>query len=251
MISRRAGNLVEAVILAAGKGTRMKSDLPKVLHSLAGRPLLTHVLSSVRRSRIVQSIVVVGHHAARVKEACAGPDLEFIVQEPQLGTGHALQVAAPHLDREGITVVLNGDVPLLRPETIDRLIALTEQENTAATVLTCVVNDAGSYGRIVKNHDGRLLRIVEARDASEAELACGEFNTGVYCFRTAPLLSALEELTADNDQNEYYLTDTIAHLVAARQCVAALVCDDQYEVVGINTMDELAAAERLYLARGA
>ncbi len=240
---------VEAVVLAAGKGTRMKSDLAKVLHELAGRPLLAHVLAAVRVAGIERTIVVVGHQAERVRALFGGADLTFVLQEPQLGTGHAVQVAAPALTPGGWTLVLSGDVPLLRPRTLNRLLAHARRENAAAVVLTCVVDNAGAYGRIVKDPGGRLQRIVEARDATPAELAIGEYNTGVYCYRTDALQRVLRRLTADNDQREFYLTDTIAHLVTAGEPVAALPVDDPDEVVGINTVAELAAAAEIMQAR--
>ncbi len=249
--SRSDGSRVEAVILAAGKGTRMKSDLAKVLHPLAGRPLLAHVLACVGRAGIDRTVVVVGHQADKVQAACPAHHVIWVRQEPQLGTGHAVQVAAPVLQPSGFTVVLNGDVPLLRPETIGRLVDRTQQSGVVAAVLTCVAEDAQAYGRIVKDPSGHLLRIVEARDASPAELAIGEFNTGVYCFRTRALVAALGQLTNDNDQQEYYLTDTVAYLVGAGNRVAIVAIDDPGEVIGINTPAELAEAEGIYLARQA
>lgn len=243
--------MVEAVVLAAGKGTRMKSDRPKVLHELAGRPLLDHVLDTARAAGVERTVVVVGHQADRVKQACGAPDLEFVLQEPQLGTGHAVQMAEPALAADGWTVVLAGDVPLLSATTLSGLIAATRDRNAAATVLTCVVDDAGAYGRIVKDPAGNLVKIVEARDATPEELAIGEYNSGVYCYRTSHLREALGALTTDNDQGEYYLTDTIGWLVARGELVATLATEDTAEVVGINTVDELAAAERLYLERHA
>ncbi|MEZ4389337.1 MAG: NTP transferase domain-containing protein [Candidatus Krumholzibacteriia bacterium] len=240
---------IEAVVLAAGKGTRMKSDKAKVLHELAGRPLLAHVLATARAAGVSRTVVVVGHQADRVREACAGDDVEFVLQQPQLGTGHAVQMAAPVLSPEGWTVVLAGDVPLLTPATLARLIDDTRTSGAVATVLTCVVDDAGAYGRIVKDAAGNLVKIVEARDASAAELAIGEYNSGVYCYRTERLRDALAALTCDNDQAEYYLTDTIGWLVARGEPVRTVIADDPSEVVGINTIDELAAAERFYRDR--
>ena len=241
---------VEAVVLAAGKGTRMKSDLAKVLHEMAGRPLLDHVLKTVEAVGIGHTVVVVGHQADQVRETCGRPGLDFVDQEPQLGTGHAVQVAVPALRRGGHTVVLAGDVPLLRPETLARLVDDTVAAGTAASVLTCLVEDAGAYGRIVKDTAGRVAKIVEARDATEQELALGEYNTGVFCFRTDLMMEALSNLTTDNDQGEYYLTDTVAWLVEHGHPVEAVVTRDPDEVVGINTVDELVAAERLLAERG-
>jgi len=250
-MSRPEGNpRTEAVILAAGKGTRMKSDLPKVLHELAGRPLLDHVLDTVAAAGIGRTVVVVGHRADQVQETCARPGLEFIIQEPQLGTGHAVQVAE-HLLEADFCVVLAGDVPLLRVSTLERLVATAETGGAAAVVLTCIVPDAGAYGRIVKDGAGHVVRIVEAKDASEDELALGEYNSGVFCFRTGPLREALAALTTENAQGEYYLTDTVAHLVAKGLTVDAVATDDPGEVVGINTVDELSGAESILAARGA
>ncbi len=242
---------IEAVILAAGKGTRMKSDLPKVLHPLAGRPLLDHVLDTVEKAGIGHAVVVVGHQADLVKERCARPGLDFALQEPQLGTGHAVQCAVPRLDPEGHCVVLAGDVPLLRPGTLSRLVGETIGSGAAATVLTCLVPDAGAYGRIIKDSGGAIRRIVEARDATPEELAVGEYNTGVFCFRTTDLIEALGSLRTDNTQGEYYLTDTVAYLVGRGRRVDAVVTSDPGEVVGINTVDELAAAAVLLTERGA
>lgn len=240
---------MEAVVLAAGRGTRMKSDLPKVLHPLAGRPLLDHVLDTVAAVGVDHTVVVVGHMADLVEEQCGRPGLDFVVQEPQLGTGHAVQEAAPALRGTGHTVVLAGDVPLLRATTLARLLDGAAGGGAAATVLTCVVPDAGAYGRIVKDGRGRVLRIVEARDAGPEELAIGEYNTGVFCFRTDLLVEALAHLTTDNDQGEYYLTDTVSWLVEAGHEVTAVATDDPDEVVGINTVDELAAAAAILAGR--
>lgn len=243
-------NLVDAVVLAAGKGTRMKSDLPKVLHRIADRPLLDHVLDTVEAVGITHTVVVVGHEAGLVEESCQRAGLDFVLQEPQLGTGHAVQVAVDSLRKGGFCVVLAGDVPLLRSSTLQSLIDGTVSSGAAAVVLTCVVEDAGAYGRVVKDDSGQVLRIVEAKDADEAELAIGEYNTGVFCFRTDLMIEALGSLTTDNQQGEYYLTDTVAYLVNAGQRVAAVATHDPGEVVGINTVDELAAAENILARRG-
>ena len=242
--------LIDAVVLAAGKGTRMKSDLPKVLHLIAGRSLLDHVLDTVEAVGIDHTVVVVGHQSALVESTCRRDGIEFVLQEPQLGTGHAVQVTVDNLRPGGYCVVLAGDVPLLRTETLKRLIDGTVAGGAAAVVLTCLVEDAGAYGRIVKDSNGRIQKIVEARDASETELAIGEYNTGVFCFQTDLLLEALENLTTDNQQGEYYLTDTVAYLVGAGHPVEAVATDDPDEVVGINTVAELAEAEQLLARRG-
>jgi len=243
--------LIDAVVMAAGKGTRMKSDLAKVLHPVAGRPLIAHVLAAARAAGIGRIVVVVGHQRDKVMAAVAAADLEFAVQEPQLGTGHAVMQAAPLLREGGFTVVLSGDVPLLTEATVRRLVDEAAQEGVAAAVLTCIVDDAGAYGRVVKDDSGRVVRIVEARDATPEQKTIREFNTGVYCYRTSRLQEALRSLTTDNDQQEYYLTDTIGYLVAQGHDVRAVVTRDADEVMGINTVDELARAEELHRRRQA
>lgn len=241
---------IDAVVLAAGKGTRMKSDLPKVLHEIAGRPLLDHVLDTVESVGIDHTVVVVGHEAALVESTCSRDGLDYVLQEPQLGTGHAVQVAADSLRSGGYCVVLAGDVPLLKTDTLSRLVQGTISAGAAAVVLTCVVDDAAAYGRIVKDDSGRIVKIVEARDANAEELAIGEYNTGVFCFRTDRLIEALGNLTNENNQGEYYLTDTVAYLVKAGYPVEAVATMDPDEVVGINTIDELKEAEQLLARRG-
>lgn len=243
-------DMLDAVVLAAGKGTRMNSELPKVLHEVAGKPLLDHVLDTVADAGIGRTVVVVGHEADLVRERCDRPGLRFVLQEPQLGTGHAVQVAVPQLRREGYCVVLAGDVPLLRTPTLRELVDATVGSERAATVLTCIVPDAGAYGRIVKGDDGQLQKIVEAKDADAEELAIGEYNTGVFCFRTKRLIEALGSLTTENKQGEYYLTDTVAYLVGEGLSVGTVATSDPGEVVGINTVAELSVAEEILAKRG-
>lgn len=249
MTSISSSRPVQAVVLAAGKGTRMKSDLPKVLHKISGRTLLDHVLDVAADAGIADCVVVVGHQADLVVKTCERPGLSFVIQEPQLGTGHATQVAAPYLKPDGLCLVLAGDVPLLRAETLRGILRQAGTSDAAAVVLTCVVDDAGAYGRILKDASGAVIGIVEAKDASEQELEIGEYNTGVFCFQTGELLTSLGNLTTDNSQGEYYLTDTVADLVSRGMRVEAMAIDDPTEVVGINTVDQLAAAEILLAER--
>lgn len=241
--------LVDAVVLAAGKGTRMKSELPKVLHPLAGRPLLDHVLDTVEAVGIDHTVVVVGHMADLVKSTCRREGLDYVLQQPQLGTGHAVQVAVPQLRRSGYSVVLAGDVPLLTAATLKALVDHTLGSEAAAVILTCVVDDAGAYGRIIKDTGGKVQKIVEARDATDSELAVGEYNTGILCFRTDLMIEALDNLTTDNDQGEYYLTDTVAWLVGQGYLVEAVATTDPDEVGGINTVAELEAAGSILTRR--
>ncbi len=185
-----------------------------------------------------------------MEEKCGRQGLDFVLQEPQLGTGHAVQVAVPALRRGGFTVVLAGDVPLLTVATLRRLVAGTMAGNAAAAILTCVVPDAGAYGRIVKDGAGHVQKIVEFADASDQEKAIGEYNTGVICFRTDLMIEALAQLKTDNNQGEYYLTDTIGWFVANGHAVDAVSTTDPDEVVGINTVDQLAEAAALLEKRG-
>jgi len=241
--------------MAAGKGTRMKSDLPKVLHQLGGRELIRWVIDAAREAALRPLVLVLGHQADRVQDQLADDqkgDLRYVLQMPQNGTGHAVQMAAPELERltGGDVIILSGDVPLIRAATLAGLRAAHRRENAAATVLTAEPPDPTGYGRILRDTDGRLAAIREQRDASEEELAIRETNTGVYCFGIAPLLAALAKLRPDNDQGEYYLTDTLAILRDAGETVAAHLCSDPVEIEGINDREQLAAMERILAERG-
>jgi bifunctional UDP-N-acetylglucosamine pyrophosphorylase / glucosamine-1-phosphate N-acetyltransferase len=231
-----------AVVLAAGKSTRMKSQLAKVLHPIMGKPMLAYSLDTLQGLGLAKIVVVVGHQAEAVQEHFAHYPVEFVVQEPQLGTGHAVQVAATVLDgREPTVVVLCGDVPLLQAETIRQLYQHHQASGAAATILTVELPEPGSYGRIVKDEHGRVLKIVEARDATEAELSIREINTGIYCFQYPFLKEALPTLRPDNDQQELYLTDVIAAARARNLPVDSLQTLDLHSFQGINTRVELAA----------
>ena len=243
-----------AVILAAGKGTRMKSSLPKVLHRAAGRPLLQWVVDAARAARCERILVVVGHGAERVREEITGDDLGWVLQAEQKGTGHALSCALPVVDQIGPgdeLIVLCGDAPLIREETLEDLLALHRARHAGATILTADLDDPTGYGRIVRRPNGDVARIVEHKDASEAERALTEINSADYVFDRAAVKAALGKVTNDNLQGEYYLTDTIALLAQAGRPILALKVDDPREVLGVNTLDQLQAAEDAYLARGA
>jgi bifunctional UDP-N-acetylglucosamine pyrophosphorylase / glucosamine-1-phosphate N-acetyltransferase len=232
---------MQALVLAAGKGTRMKSSRAKVLHEALGLPLLEHVLRLAAAAGAEPVSVVVGHQAAKVEAAF--PDrVTFVRQEPQLGTGHALQTAraqvARHPDRP--LLVLSGDVPLLRRETIAAIAETHRTTGAAATLLTARLETPGAYGRVIRDSGGFVSRVVEARDASPAELAVDEINVGVYIFDVPPLLSVLERLTSRNAQAEYYLTDVPGLLAADGRRVAAVVAADPAEGRGVNTLEELA-----------
>jgi bifunctional UDP-N-acetylglucosamine pyrophosphorylase/glucosamine-1-phosphate N-acetyltransferase len=240
-----------AVVLAAGKGTRMRSPLPKVLHRAAGQALIDHVLATARQLLPAEAItVVVGHCAEQVRGHLAGSDVHTVLQEPQLGTGHALQVALEGMGETAgdAVVVLSGDVPLLRPETVNGLRELVDG-GAAAALLTARLDQPGAYGRVVRDDHGLVAAVVEAGDADAATLAVNEVNAGVYAFRTAAVHSALGGLDRDNVQGEYYLTDVVAAIRAAGQPVAALCLADASEMQGVNTVAQLAEVERVLTAR--
>jgi len=234
------------VILAAGKGTRMRSARPKILHRLGGHPLIEHVLRAAEALAPHSTILVVGHGADEVRRALAGrPGLQYAVQEPQLGTAHALLQAEPLLaGATGTLVLLSGDVPRLTPRTLTRLIAHHDDTRAAATVLTAVVDDPHGYGRIVR-HDGQLARIVEERDASPAERAIREINGGVYAFSLASVFDAIRSIDAGNAQGEYYLPDIVTVLRRRGLRVETVTVADAGEIRGINSRSELAEVGRL------
>jgi len=242
---------LQALILAAGKGTRMKSGRAKVLHPVLGVPLLEHVLRAVQGSGADPVTVVVGHQAEAVEAAFAGRGLSFRRQQPPLGTGHAVQVAweafAAHPGRT--LLVLNGDLPLLRAETLGRLLQTHRERRAAATLLTVVLEDPAAYGRVVRDETGGVRAIVEAKDATREERAIHEINAGVYAFEVPALLGVLGRLQPQNAQGEYYLTDVVGLLRAAGQPVAAVAAADPAEGLGVNSIAELAEATRTWRRR--
>jgi bifunctional UDP-N-acetylglucosamine pyrophosphorylase/glucosamine-1-phosphate N-acetyltransferase len=235
-----------AVILAAGKGTRMESTEAKVLVPLAGRPLIDHVLDTVLPLGFGRVLVVVGHQHERVRAALAGRPVEFVLQEPQNGTGHALQCAAPALHGfGGAVVVLAGDAPLLRPRTLSRLLAHHRETGAVITVLTAVVPDPDTYGRVLRDAGGRVTAIVEDTDCPPEQRGVREINSSIYAFDYPFLAGALPRLAADNRQGELYLTDTVGLAVGEERRVEGFRVEDPREVLGINTREQLAAAGRV------
>jgi bifunctional UDP-N-acetylglucosamine pyrophosphorylase/glucosamine-1-phosphate N-acetyltransferase len=233
--------MLAVAVLAAGKGTRMKSDLPKVLQSLAGSTLVERVLASCRHLDPQRQVLIVGHQADRVRTALADlAGLEFVLQEPQNGTGHAVQqLLAPLADFEGELLVLNGDVPLLRPATLEALLERHRASAAAVTLLTARLQDPSGYGRVFTDAEGRVSAIVEHRDCTEDQRRNDLTNAGIYCFDWRALAAVLPRLTTDNDQGELYLTDTVAMLSPAVHLEVA----DPAEVAGINDRLQLAQCE--------
>ena len=247
---------IDIVIMAAGKGTRMKSRTPKVLQKLAGRPLLGHVLALAQQLHARRAIVVTGHGAPEVEAACArlasagtGFDLKFVRQEPQLGTGHAVQQALPVLADDGLVVVLSGDVPLTQAATLQTLIDAAQGERLA--LLTVALPDPTGYGRVVRRADGGVQRIVEQKDASAAERAIGAIYSGIMAVPARHLRGWLGRLTNANAQGEYYLTDIVAMAVQDGVPVAAHRIDDALQVAGVNSPLQLAELERAHQQRQA
>lgn len=235
---------LNVVVLAAGKGTRMKSDLPKVLHPLAGRPLLAHVLAAADGLQPDRICVVYGHGGETLPTAIGRADILWVRQEPQLGTGHAVQQAIPHLDPEAVVLILYGDVPLTRPETLQEMVLIAREG--AIALLTVRLADPSGYGRIVRNARGQIERIVEHKDASPEELAIAEVNTGILCLPAAKLMGWLTRLTNANAQGEYYLTDVIGMAAAEGERILPCHPSAEWEVLGVNSRQQLAELERIH-----
>ena len=239
---------LDIVILAAGQGTRMRSALPKVLHPVAGKPMLGHVIDTARQLSPRSIQVVIGHGADAVRERLAGDDLNFVIQARQLGTGHAVAQAQPHLDAERV-LILYGDVPLIEPDTLRRL--LEQVNDRQLGLLTVELADPTGYGRILRDEGGEVRAIVEHKDASDAERAIREGNTGILAVPGHRLADWLGRLSNSNAQGEYYLTDVIAMAVADGLRVATVQAADEMEVLGANDRIQLAQLERHYQARAA
>ncbi len=237
---------LRTIILAAGKGTRMNSDLAKVLHPLCGKPMLSYVVKIAREICSGEILIVVGYHADEVKTRFSDQDLIFIDQLEQLGTGHAVLQAWKKLENySGTVLILCGDVPLLRVSTVKSLFDCHRARGATVTVLTTILPDPTGYGRIVKGPGGDIVRIVEERDATEEVKKINEINTGIYCIENPFLFEALMKINNNNAQKEYYLTDIVAVACKNQLRVGTLIADDAREVMGINTQDELQTAQLL------
>ncbi len=237
--------MLDIIILAAGKGTRMKSDLPKVLHPIAGKPMLEHVVMTAQQLGDSQLHVVTGHGAERVNAAfSAYKELSFIQQEQQLGTGHAVQQVLPSLREGSIALILYGDVPLISQSTLTRLLSVVN-ENTLG-LLTVTLNNPSGYGRIVRNTTGSVTSIVEQKDASPEQLSIQEINTGIMAVNSSQLQKWLPALSNNNAQGEYYLTDIIAMAVEDGIAVITEEAENEWEVMGINNRQQQAELERIH-----
>ncbi len=238
-----------AVILAAGAGTRMKSKLPKVIHEVSSKPMVEHVIDVAEENGVDRTIVVIGHEGEQVEKAIGHRNVQFAWQKEQLGTGHAVMQVAEHLKDEGDVLLLYGDTPLIRTETIQELIKYHSQGSYAATVLTAQFQDPTGYGRIVRGQDGLVKRIVEQKDASEEEKQIQEVNSGMYCYNGKLLKEALKNLTNNNVQKEYYITDVVELLNQEGHKVGAYAVTDHSEISGVNSRVQLAEAEAVMRRR--
>ncbi len=231
------------VILAAGMGKRMHSSLPKVLHQLAGKSMLEHVITTARALKPEKLVVVCGHGGEIVRQKVTAPDLVYVTQQPQLGTGHAVMQAVPELDETVPTLVLYGDVPLIGAASLTRLAAAAGNDKLG--ILTVEMDDPTGYGRIIREQ-GKIRRIVEQKDGNAEELAVHEINTGIMVIPTVPLKRWLSALTNDNAQGEYYLTDIVAKAVSENIDIVSVQPDSFRETLGVNSKSQLAALERIY-----
>jgi len=240
-----------AIILAAGKGTRMRSSLAKVLHPLHGAPMLGYSVAVAREVGAADIVVVVGHQAELIEETMKGEGLVFALQKEQLGTGHAVLQARDHFRSfEGTILILCGDVPLLRPSTVRNLMKRHRLGRAAVTVMTTLLEDPSGYGRIVKGEGDRILKIVEERDATKEEKKIREINTGIYCAECPFLFEAAAAIDNRNAQKEYYLTDIVGIANRMKRVARSFVAPDSREVMGINTREDLERAEGLIERRG-
>ncbi|MFE4242978.1 bifunctional UDP-N-acetylglucosamine diphosphorylase/glucosamine-1-phosphate N-acetyltransferase GlmU [Peribacillus butanolivorans] len=238
-----------AIILAAGQGTRMKSKLYKVLHPVCGKPMVQHVIDQVNQLQIEDIVTVIGHGAEKVQEQL-GDSCKYALQEQQLGTAHAVMQAGDVLsDKSGITLVICGDTPLIKAETMEALITLHEQSKAKATILTAYADNPDGYGRVLRSENGLVEKIVEHKDASDEERYVKEINTGTYCFDNQALFSALKKVSNDNVQGEYYLPDVIEILKEEGESVTAFQSSDFDETLGVNDRVALSQAEQTLRSR--
>lgn len=236
-----------SIILAAGMGTRMKSQLPKVLHKVCGKELVSWVIDSSKKAGAKKVVAVIGHKADTVKELL-GNKCEYALQAEQKGTGHALMQASSFID-DGYIMVLTGDAPLITYETMQNAVEYHAQSGNSATVITAILDNAAGYGRIIRDNNGNVLKIVEQKDATEEEKKINEINSGMYVFNGKDLLNALDKLSPNNAQGEYYLTDTLEILLSDGKKIGGYAISDNDEIRGINDRIQLAEAEKIMQER--
>jgi len=238
------------IILAAGKGKRMKSDLPKVLHPINGRPMVYYVIETARKLGSDKIVLIIGHKKELVISETQGLNVEYVVQEEQLGTGHAvLQCAPVFKGYRGNLLVLSGDVPLLTPHTLQQLIEIQQRERSLASLLTTEMEDPTGYGRIIRDRKGFVTMIIEHKDADEQILKIKEINVGIYIFESLTLFQTLPQLKNDNNQGEYYLPDVVKIYVERGEKVAAVLTRNVEETHGINNLEQLKKAEEILISR--
>lgn len=237
---------LKAVILAAGKGTRMNSDLPKVVHKCMNQPMVHYVIKAAKDAGALDVCVIVGYKAGEVKSAIYDI-VDYAEQTEQLGTGHAVKCAKDFIGTDGDTIVLCGDTPLITGETLKALVDTHRKEANGVTVLSAIVDDPTGYGRIVRDADGNFTKIVEQKDGTEEELQCNEINSGMYIFNSEALSASLELLSNDNAAGEYYLTDTIALIkkIGLKTSAMAVTGSKVDEIKGVNTIAQLNEAEEI------
>lgn len=241
----------KAVILAAGKGTRMKSDLPKVVHRIGEKCLVDYVIEAARGAGAEDICLVIGYKHEIVEQETAAQQVNYTFQPEQLGTGHAVKCAREFLGGEGETFILVGDTPLIRAESLRRLCEYHEKEHNAATVLSAMVDDATGYGRIIRDENGVFVKSVEHKDASEQELKSQEINSGMYLFDTAQLKAALDLIRPNNAQGEYYLPDALTIIKERGGKVGAYALADAADIMGVNDQKQLAEAAAIIQQRAA
>lgn len=239
---------LKAVILAAGQGTRMKSKLPKVVHKVCGKCMVEHAITAAKEAGATEICVVVGHGADIVKSEIK-ENVTFVLQDKQLGTGHAVKCARDFIGTDGRTLILFGDTPLITGDTLKELVDTHEKDGNAITVLSATIDNPTGYGRIIRDAEGNFVKSVEHKDATEEERACKEVNSGMYVFDSKELYEALDKLTNNNAQGEYYLPDTLMIIKSEGKRVDAMVVGDATEIEGVNSRVQLSYANKVMKQR--
>lgn len=239
---------IKSIILAAGQGTRMKSNTVKVLHKILGKPLIAYSIEAARYVGVEEICVVVGHQAEDVKNAI-GNDVEYAVQEEQLGTGHAVMRAGNFIPESGEVIVLYGDTPLITGESLKQMLQFHREKKNAVTVLSAIVGDPNGYGRIIREEDGSFMKIVEDKDATDKQKGINEINGGMYIFEGPLLKYALTKINNNNEQKEYYLTDAVGVLLSEGYNVDAIAVSDSYDILGVNSRTQMAEVTAIMKAR--